>query len=284
MDTSLYIVSHSGIREHRKTKRLARLLNTTTAATIGHLHCLWWAAMTYCPDGDLTSLDAGDVADAGAWEGDPETFLKALRDAGWIDGRQLHDWDDYGGKVYAKRLKDAERKRRGRAPDNRATTGARPADVQRTGRGRGPECPRPSDVRVEKSKEEKSREDQEHCPTESASDVLDGEIVDEGFDAFWATYPRKEGKRATLSLWQHARNGTHDRMAAASRNYGVWAYAHADSPLMLPTTFLSKTGGRWEEWEHGPPPGRDRAPARSGRAVDSAFGAIKALASEMESR
>ena len=49
-----WIESHQELRHHYKTKRLARELKVTVAAAIGHLHCLWWWAIDFAPDGDLS--------------------------------------------------------------------------------------------------------------------------------------------------------------------------------------------------------------------------------------
>ena len=74
--------SHQELRDHPKTKRMARRLGISVPAAIGHLHCLWWWAMDYAPDGDISDYDAEDIADAAMWDGDAEQFLQALIDCG----------------------------------------------------------------------------------------------------------------------------------------------------------------------------------------------------------
>lgn len=86
---------------------------------VGHLHFLWWWAVDYAEDGDLSQYDAFDVADAAGWDGDPDTFIDALvvcgpgEDSGFLDAdKHLHDWSDYAGKLISQREANRERQRR----------------------------------------------------------------------------------------------------------------------------------------------------------------------------
>lgn len=165
-----WIESHQVLRDHPKVKRLARLLDCSVAATIGHLHCLWWWAMDYAEDGDTARYDALDIADACMWEGDPDQLVEALRGcgpggtSGFLDGTVLHDWDEYGGKLAAKRRKDRVRKREARStPDVQGTSDGQDTDVQRTSSGQASDVQRLSEVeerRGEDSREEESGDEQ----------------------------------------------------------------------------------------------------------------------------
>lgn len=115
-----YIESHQELGRHPKTKRLARLLSVSLPCAVGHLQFLWWWAMDYAQDGDLTKFDAFDIADAAGWEGNPQVFLDALIQCGIGDGAGfvehdqygamwLHDWNQYGGKLFEERRKNAQR-------------------------------------------------------------------------------------------------------------------------------------------------------------------------------
>jgi hypothetical protein len=113
---------------------------------------------------------------------------------------------------------------------------------------------------------------------EDESDVLCGEVVteqDDDFAAFWACYPRKEARKRAAGLWRRMKAADRAGALTACRHYAAWAAEHPDGVLMIPSTFLSKDGGRWEDWQDGPPPGRDRAPARSGRALDAGLRSIR---------
>jgi hypothetical protein len=104
-----WIPSHTDLGQHPKLKRAARIGNVSEPCMIGHLHLLWWFALSIAPDGDLSRFDAHDLAIAAQWADDPDLFVKALRECGpsgsvgfLTDDMQLHDWDDYGGKYIAK--------------------------------------------------------------------------------------------------------------------------------------------------------------------------------------
>ena len=116
-----WIKSDSSLRNHPKTRRLARTLNICPFRAIGHLQCLWWWVMEYAPDGDISRHDAVDIAEAAGWDGDPEQFLRALISCGpgdsdgFVDkSMQIHDWKDYGGALHEKRKSNADRQRRHR--------------------------------------------------------------------------------------------------------------------------------------------------------------------------
>lgn len=128
---SAWIKSYQALRQHPKTRKLARRLGVRLPEAVGILHCLWWWCIDYAPDGDLTKHDAEDIALACEWEGEPKDIIEHLTSCGFIDngdGLRLHDWDEYGGALVVAREKEAERKREGRS----SASSGRPADVQRT--------------------------------------------------------------------------------------------------------------------------------------------------------
>lgn len=119
-----WIESHQELRDHPKVRRFARRLGISIPAAIGHLHLLWWWALDYAMDGDLSKYDAADIADAAQWDGDPDEFLAALMEcgvgggAGFVertdDGELLlHDWWDYAGKLIQQRTAYSEAGLRG---------------------------------------------------------------------------------------------------------------------------------------------------------------------------
>lgn len=117
-----WIESHQEVGRHPKTKRLARLLGEKMAAAIGYLHLLWWWAIDYAPDGDLSKYAPEDVADGVGWDGEPTRLLSALKESGWVDENgAIHDWWEYGGKLIAKRKEDSARKKPGNARNSNGT-------------------------------------------------------------------------------------------------------------------------------------------------------------------
>ena len=105
-----WIKSQQALRDYPKLKKLARGLDVSIPTTLGHLHMLWWWAMDYAQDGNLTPFDALDIADAAGWDGAPERFVDAMvncgfRGAGFLerteDGELLiHDWDEQIGRAH----------------------------------------------------------------------------------------------------------------------------------------------------------------------------------------
>lgn len=137
-----WIESHQALREHPKTKRLARTLGIDRYAAIGLLHCLWWWTLDYADDGDLSRFDEHDIADGVDWDGDAAHLVKALTCCGFIDSdRHIHDWEDFAGRIKARREQSKDRQRRfrergGSAPDsgNGVTSHESNADVTRDSR------------------------------------------------------------------------------------------------------------------------------------------------------
>lgn len=115
-----WIESHQSLSRHRKTIRAAGRLSVDRHKLIGHLHELWWWALDNVDvDGCLGDMDPFEVSMAAEWDGDPEEFVTALVEAGFLDrdGDELclHDWYDYAGKLIENREVERERSRRRRA-------------------------------------------------------------------------------------------------------------------------------------------------------------------------
>ena len=120
-----WIESHQELARHPKTRRLARALGVSVPAAIGHLHLLWWWALDYADDGDLSGYDASDIADAVLWDGDHQELWAALLQAGFVDsgpdGVRIHDWMHYAGRLLERRKADVDRVRRWRVAKSPVT-------------------------------------------------------------------------------------------------------------------------------------------------------------------
>jgi len=111
----VWIESHQSLRVHPKTRKLARLLGISRVTAVGHLHCVWWWALDYAQDGDLSRWEPLDIAIGADWEDDPDTFIAAMRECRFIDpDMRLHDWHEYAGRLIEQRALEAARKRRNR--------------------------------------------------------------------------------------------------------------------------------------------------------------------------
>ena len=116
-----WLEAHQELPRHPKTKRFARMLKISIPQAVGHLFLLWWWALDYAENGDLSKYDAYDIADAVQWDGDPEEFLSAMIECGpggtygFIEKDKagkifIHDWDKYSGRLVEKREKNRKRK------------------------------------------------------------------------------------------------------------------------------------------------------------------------------
>lgn len=122
---------------HPKLKRLARSLSIPIEQAGGHLIRLWNWCADYHEDGSLVGLSALEIAEASGWNGDPESWLQASADAGWIDrgasvsasADAVHDWFEHQGRFMQKMYRERERKRIAR-------------ENKRSVRGKGAEVPR----------------------------------------------------------------------------------------------------------------------------------------------
>ena len=115
-----WIESHQELGRHPKARRMARQLNISRPAVVGHLHYLWWWAMDFAQDGDVTDFDGEEIAEAALWDGEPCDFFSALTECGFVDRVQcpvngemyiLHDWESYAGKLVAHRKANANKQK-----------------------------------------------------------------------------------------------------------------------------------------------------------------------------
>lgn len=171
-----WIESHQELKDHPKLMRLARALGIHRAQAIGHLHALWWWALDYAPDGDLSDYDPEDIAEAALWDGDAQQFVDALvscgpgSSAGFLEREGtrllLHDWCQYGNQ-HKVRQQAAERKRRSRERAHDSHTRVTPVQINDGEMSRdrhvtvtGPERDRHATVTPDKTRPDQTRQDQ----------------------------------------------------------------------------------------------------------------------------
>lgn len=199
-----WIESHQTLAGHPKTRKLARLLKVSKPAAIGHLHCLWWWAIDYAEDGDLSRYDEMDIAIASEWEGDPADLFDALVMSGFLDltttdgtAACIHDWDDYAGKLIERRKANAERMRKARAEQDAGTNNERASHVQRTQRAR---VERPNQT-VPNHTVPNHTEPQE--PPRKRDEGSVRLTYSTAFESFWQAYPSGHGvKKAAYEHWK----------------------------------------------------------------------------------
>lgn len=146
-----WIELHQSIWTHKKTLILATELNLEEIYAAAHMAKLWTWALDNAQDGYLIGLPYKVIAYGAGWQKEPDVFVRALINAGWLDetdsGLYIHDWEEYAGKLMERRAAERERSRRRRAEskslqtrtsDEKETTGGRPADDQQTAVGTVP--------------------------------------------------------------------------------------------------------------------------------------------------
>lgn len=194
-----WIESHQSLGAHPKTKKLCRMLRLSKPEAIGYLHMLWWWAIDYAQDGDLTRYEPIDIALGAEWEGEEQTFVDGLIAAGFLErdenGLRIHDWYDYAGKLIERRARNAKRMREARADYDADTCETRATHVQRTlhARVQLPNRTVPNQPNLT---------NQPELETNSA----DAEVLPDEFVAFWKRYPKGRGsKPKSLAAWKKVR-------------------------------------------------------------------------------
>ncbi len=86
--------------DHPKTLDLASRLNVELPTVIGHLELLWAFAGKKAPQGNIGKWPDGAIARACYWMGQPDFFVGALCDSGFVDRDAasrlvIHDWQEH---------------------------------------------------------------------------------------------------------------------------------------------------------------------------------------------
>jgi hypothetical protein len=85
---------------HPKTYDLAARLDVDRPTALGYLTLTWDFVAEVTPSGDIGRWPNGAIARACDYLGDPDKFVNALVDAGWLDQDDeyrlvVHDWPDH---------------------------------------------------------------------------------------------------------------------------------------------------------------------------------------------
>ena len=222
-----WIESHQTLRHHPKLAALAAALAITKVEATGHLHFLWWWCLDYAQDGNLGKHNDAVIEDAADWRGDSGRFVECLRQSGFLEEGQLHDWDDYAGRLIRSRSRHAERMRAARAPHVKVTLGATVPNPTVPNRTSTPQSPLPGVEGVVHREDPQER----------------------NFLAFWSVYPKRVGKGAARRVWTRLRPNS-ERLEAILK--AVEAHKSSDQWLKEggrfipnPATWLSQE--RWSD-------------------------------------
>lgn len=178
-----WLESHQTVRDHPKKDKLSEILfngsvqnDVADYAAAGLLHYLWYWALDYAQDGDLAKFSDRQIAKGCRWNGDAKLLVQAFIEAGFIDkDRSLHDWDEYAGRLLAKRAQDRDRKAKWRehAPSDAEGAG-QDADAPRDGQSTN----RPTNLkrkeRISSRKGQEPVDKSAYCPDDGATIQPDG--------------------------------------------------------------------------------------------------------------
>jgi hypothetical protein len=100
----VFIASDRNLAYDPRVGKLARALDVSLPAALGHLHFLWYWCLTYAASGDISParVRQSDLARGAQWGGDGQVFVDALMRSGFVavrdDGVWLADWDALAGR------------------------------------------------------------------------------------------------------------------------------------------------------------------------------------------
>lgn len=144
-----WIKLHGEIWESWKIPALCSALNIGEAQAVGHVVSLWcFTERNAWRDGDLEKWGELGISRAARWSGAPGLLIKALSEAGFLDGFIVHEWTEHQSQL----IYDRERwqKPTTREPLEKRV---RPTDQEK--------------IRVDKIREEKIRK--ETAPAQSSA-------------------------------------------------------------------------------------------------------------------
>lgn len=272
-----WIESHQELGRHPKTRRLAKMLGVSRPAVVGHLHYLWWWAMDFAQDGDITEFDNDELAEAALWDGDSVDFFQSLASSGFIDTikepgqdtrHTLHDWDHYAGKLVAHRKANADKQKvwRDRQKDNvtaaptetaGGVTVTLPSALPSRDGATVPyrTVPNPTEQNADP---EGARVISETDPLPEAAQTDEAvkaapksprQHDPAAFDAFWLLYPKKVGKDDAQRAWQGKKPDPETQRKILAGVRALMAQPDWDREnrkfVPNPATFLN--GRRWED-------------------------------------
>lgn len=165
----LWIKSYQATDRDPQTRKFCRLTGLDIPRAVGSLHMIWWWALDWAPDGDISKFESVDLADAAHFGGDPVAFFDALVQSGYVsktlDGYEIVDWHNIGGQVIEGRKKAAKKKaaQREKAAAKKAAEtaglGDVPGDISGTKQGRHPSVPGHKELDIDKEKESLKEEE-----------------------------------------------------------------------------------------------------------------------------
>jgi hypothetical protein len=198
--------------------------------------------LDFAPDGEISSFDEDEIADAALWKGDPGKFVKALNNAGFVDSEKgkntIHDWDDYAGRLIEQReitrekARERNKRYRERKRDASRDVAATSRDAATVPNRTQPNRTRPASLgQVDQT-------DSKH----------DAGVDQSGFDQFWAAYPKKAKKADAQKAWGQVRaSKLTETIMNALAGFKVSAEWIREEGRYIPHPATWLRGRRWED-------------------------------------
>lgn len=204
-------MARPGLTHHRKFRRLARAVGSDVLA-LGHLEWLWATAYE---DGNDYLGDSDDVESAAHWTGAPGLLTQALATAGGDDGPgfldevapgryRIHDfWHHAPQYVSRRHAREQARKVKGESMASQCLDTGQP-------KASTPYSQHPAPVQKEQDL--------------SPSPAVPVRPTDDGFDTFWAAYPKHIDKADALKAWRKLKpsEGLQSAILSAVADQRTW--------------------------------------------------------------
>ena len=156
-----WIPLHNDLRGNHKIKRIARDLQLSRPAVIGHMGMLWAWCMHNAGDGDVSKFNNDEIAEAAMYDDDPDQFVAVLLKHAALDKEDgrivIHGWDEHGGKLIEKQRASAKRQEKWRNNHNSNDANSTTENSEKL---RNDNVTVTERAREEKKREEKKREEE----------------------------------------------------------------------------------------------------------------------------
>lgn len=104
-----WIRVHSNLIGKKVVWRCVKSCGIPPESAVGHLVMLWGQAAQHTVNGDLSAIPDEQIEDWARWRGEVGAFARFVRSEHVSDGH-INDWDEYAGKLEARRAQDRMRK------------------------------------------------------------------------------------------------------------------------------------------------------------------------------
>jgi hypothetical protein len=238
------------LRSHPAFVKFQRRLGCSATVAHGILTGLWSFAFRFAQDGDISRFSPEDLELALEWDVDGPRVMTALEGT-FLKKGVIHDWEEWGGALFAKRKGDAERQwdsREARKKRNESEQEEVSHDVTDS---HTMSCDPLSLISLSSSSQDQPETNEELVE-------LEGEIVrDDPFeDLFWPAWPNKHGSKKTAKARFAAASKVQQQRILIAEGFLIATIADGRYEMQYLPRAENFIGGQksfYEEWADGPP-------------------------------